>query len=212
MMHVEHGKALDVGCGSGDFLYFLHLYGWETSGIEPDERAARICSNRGIKTIHSDAENAVLPDNYFDAITLHHSLEHMRSPAAAVTRLAKALKPGGRLVVVTPNAAGFPARRFGPYWRSLDPPRHIALATPQALQLTMERAGLAVNIRTTSKTVCWNCRASIALRDGGSLRFQPSRWAVLAFTLASKVVAAFNPIAGEEIICIATKGRLGAPY
>ena len=211
LMHVEHGKALDVGCGSGDFLYSLHLYGWEATGIEPDERAARVCSDRGIKTIHADAENAVVPANYFDAITLHHSLEHMRNPAAVITRLAKALKPGGKLVVVTPNASGFLSRRFGPHWRSLDPPRHLSVATAKALRLTMERAGLVPDIRTASTNVRWVCRASAALRDRGSLRLPPSRLKVLGLTIASKVAAALDHSAGEEIICIAMKPGRNSP-
>ncbi len=205
LRHVEGGRVLDVGCGSGDFLDRLGAYGWETHGIEPDERAACICSSRGIRAIHSDAEHAVLPANYFDAITLHHSLEHLRNPAGVIARLAHALKPTGTLIVVTPNALGFPARKFGSCWRSLDPPRHVALATPRALRVAMERAGLAANIKTTSRNVYWVCRASLALRDGGSLRFQPSRWKVSAFAAASKAAAVFDPLAGEEIICIAAR-------
>lgn len=205
LRHIEGGKLLDVGCGSGDFVEFLRSYRWDVQGIEPDEQSAHICASRGIKTIHSDAESAVLPTDYFDAITLHHSLEHMRNPAAVITRLVPALKSGGSIVVVTPNAAGFPAQHFGRYWRSLDPPRHTAISTPRALDIMMKRAGLVVRIRTVSKNVGWVCRASIALRDAGSLRFQPSHSSVLGLTLVSKLAVAFDSMAGEEIICIATK-------
>jgi SAM-dependent methyltransferase len=210
LKHIENGRVLDVGCGSGDFLALLQSHGWEVHGIDPDPAAVRLCTSRGISATQSDAESATLPDNYFDAITLHHSLEHMRNPGAVITRLACALKPAGTLVVITPNADGFPARHFGPYWRSLDPPRHTALATPRALKFVLQRAGLKVDIRTTSRNAGWVCRASLALKYGASLGFQPSRWAVLGLTLVSKIAAVFDPPRGEEIICIARRGHVGS--
>lgn len=205
LKHVQNGKVLDVGCGSGDFLAVLQSYGWEVHGIDPDPAAVRLCTSRGISAIQSDAENATLPPSHFDAITLHHTLEHMRSPDAVITRLASALKPLGTLVVITPNADGFPARHFGSYWRSLDPPRHTAIATPRALAVVLQRVGLKGDIRTTSRNVGWVCRASLALRRGASLGFQPSRWAVLGLTVTSKMAAVLDPARGEEIICIARK-------
>jgi SAM-dependent methyltransferase len=209
LRHIENGRVLDVGCGSGDFLALLQSHGWEVHGIDPDPVAVRLCTSRGISATQSDAESATLPHNHFDAITLHHSLEHMRNLEAVITRLACALKPTGTLVIITPNADGFPARHFGPYWRSLDPPRHTALATPRALRIALRRAGLKVDIRTTSRNAGWVCRASLALKCGASLGFQPSRWAVLRLTLMSKIAAVFDPARGEEMICIARKAHFG---
>lgn len=209
LKYIENGRVLDVGCGSGDFLALLQSHGWQVHGIDPDPVAVCICASRGISATQSDAESATLPHNHFDAITLHHSVEHMRCPEVALTRLACSLKPGGTLVVITPNADGFPARHFGPYWRSLDPPRHIALATPRALRAVMQRAGLIVDVRTTSRNVGWVCRASIALRCSALIGTQPSRWAVLGLTMMSKTAALFDPARGEEIICIGEKPRLG---
>lgn len=206
--HIENGRVLDVGCGNGDFLVLLRSKGWEAHGIDPDAESVRICHSRGISAIESDAETALLPSDHYDVITLHHSLEHMRNPVKAIRRLARALKPGGKLVIITPNGDGFPARHFGVYWRSFDPPRHTAVATPRALRRVLHDAGFETTLWTTSRNAGWVCRASLGLRfTSGSMKSRPSRLRAFGLTLVSRIAALFHSARGEEIVCVGRRPR-----
>ena len=106
------GHALDVGCGVGDFDIAARQRGWSTVGIESAPEAARRAAERGCSVVRGDA--AALLDRPsgqgppelagpFDLVVFRDVLGHL-SEAGSVLRAAVArLRPGGWLVVRTPN-------------------------------------------------------------------------------------------------------------
>ena len=120
------GPVLDVGAGDGALLDALHRKGREATGLERH-------SNRP-DVLGIDIEQA---GDEWAAIVMWHSLEHLRSPAVALTHAARALRTGGILVLALPNAAALQARIFGDRWLALDLPRHLT-HLPARLVLTSE--------------------------------------------------------------------------
>jgi 2-polyprenyl-3-methyl-5-hydroxy-6-metoxy-1,4-benzoquinol methylase len=83
-------------------------------GIEPDPEAARVATyDRTLPVVVGRLESAHLPPGSFDAITLHHVIEHTQDPLATLKECRGLLKEGGRLVVVTPCVEALGHRVFG---------------------------------------------------------------------------------------------------
>lgn len=65
--------------------------------------------NNRIALVRPDA--LPYPDEYFDRVLMAHLLEGVQGPASALREIWRVMKPGGRMVVVTPNRSGLWARR-----------------------------------------------------------------------------------------------------
>lgn len=138
------GRLLDVGCGNGDFLHRLHGLGWAVTGIDFDAQAienAKKMYGDGLTFIHSDLSGARFSDASFDAVTMSHVIEHVPDPVGLLVEVRRVLKPGGRLVVTTPNIRSFGHEKFQDCWVGLDAPRHLQVFSPLALQQCARQAG-----------------------------------------------------------------------
>lgn len=97
-------KVLDVGSGGGEFSYLLKSLGHEVRGIEPNRGYMQYSVGEyGLDVWRGFVDDAPLDDVAYDLITIWHVLEHTERPASVLGRLARALKPGGLLVVEVPS-------------------------------------------------------------------------------------------------------------
>ena len=135
------GRLLDVGCGSGDWLALMRGLGWQGVGVDFDENAVKVARARGLEVTCGALEQQNYPDGSFDALTLSHVIEHVPDPVQTLAECLRILKPGGTLVVLTPNASSFSHRRFKQDWRGLEPPRHLHIFSNQSLAALLARAG-----------------------------------------------------------------------
>lgn len=140
------GRALDVGCATGEFLEILRRQGWDVAGIEPNPRAAQQARARlGAEAIRVvPLEEAFFPPATFDLITLWDVLEHLADPLHALRRLASWLRPGGLLALGVPNLESWDAHLFGPAWIGWDAPRHLYLFPDSTLREMLSAAGLSI--------------------------------------------------------------------
>jgi SAM-dependent methyltransferase len=167
-------RVLDVGCGTGEFLVAMRDAGWEVAGIEPHPPSAWIARETGLEVQQSSFHEADLPERAFDAVTLNHVIEHLHDPAAALSRCRELLQPGGTLWVATPNADALGHRRFGPAWFGLDPPRHLVVLTPRALEGLLREAGFVGLRQVRAYRADLTFPASDALDHGGDA-FAPAK-------------------------------------
>jgi 2-polyprenyl-3-methyl-5-hydroxy-6-metoxy-1,4-benzoquinol methylase len=136
------GRLLDVGCGGGRFLNRMKKRGWRVEGTDFDEQAIKkVTARYGIKTHAGDLSQCTLPSDCFDVITMSQAIEHLYDPLATLRECLRILKPGGLLVMTTPNALSLGAAEFGAFWRGWEAPRHLHLFTVASLQRLTQRAG-----------------------------------------------------------------------
>jgi 2-polyprenyl-3-methyl-5-hydroxy-6-metoxy-1,4-benzoquinol methylase len=115
-------------------------------GSELNEEAATYARERlGLPVTTQMVEDAAFPDGEFDLVILWHVLEHVRSPRAMLTEVARILKPGGTLLVAVPNFGSLEARLGGRDWFHLDVPRHLTHFTRATLQHALDNAGLTIS-------------------------------------------------------------------
>jgi SAM-dependent methyltransferase len=138
------GRLLDVGCGSGQYLFELARLGWQVSGVEPSARAAAIGRAAGLDVHVGDILTVDLAPASFDVVRFNHSLEHMPDPTAALAAAKGFLKEDGYLVVGVPNTDSLWARVFGRWWWHLGLPVHAYAFNPSNLRALLEKAGYRI--------------------------------------------------------------------
>jgi len=144
--------VLDVGCSSGDLARRLVERGATVIGIDTDEQAATEARAVCERVLVGDVETMELPfpDESFDVVLCGDLIEHLHDPEGFLSRVRPLLRPGGRLVLTTPNVANW-AMRIGLLagrWRYTDrgilDRTHAHLFTKKTLEQTLERAGYRV--------------------------------------------------------------------
>ena len=130
-------RVLEVGCGSGELL--RSLSGGSSLAVGVDLSAAGLGIARG-KALVACASAQALPfeDGSFDAVVAQHLIEHLIEPESALGEWRRVLRPGGRLVLVTPNAAYPDPAHF-------EDPTHVNLFTPASLREALEAGGYRVD-------------------------------------------------------------------
>jgi SAM-dependent methyltransferase len=142
--HYPGGRVLDVGCGVGKMPALMRELGLDAVGLEPYEHACSVARERyGLDVVCATLQDADLPHEAFDAVTLFDVLEHVHDPAGDLCKAHSLLRPGGSLFIKVPNVAALQARLFGQWWYALDPPRHLFHFSPVSLRRALEAAGFA---------------------------------------------------------------------
>jgi SAM-dependent methyltransferase len=114
------GKILDWGAGDGSLLKLLENAGFKCWGLDTYSTHPTDTS-----LMNTTIEDIPLPDNFFDAITCFHVLEHILDPVTSLTKALSLLKTDGILVVEVPNVESCGFRIFKKKWRPLDLPIHL---------------------------------------------------------------------------------------
>jgi 2-polyprenyl-3-methyl-5-hydroxy-6-metoxy-1,4-benzoquinol methylase len=98
--------VLDIGCGRGIFLQLLADAGIDAVGIDHSGEALAACREKGFNVYHEDAKSYLSAEaGRFGGIFCSHVIEHMsyEDALAFVDLCYRALRPGGLLLLVTPN-------------------------------------------------------------------------------------------------------------
>jgi SAM-dependent methyltransferase len=177
-------RILDVGCGDGFHLSLLGEInaGWTLEGLDVDARAAGAARSRGLTVHQGRLEELQLDGGSFDMVLLIMTIEHLSDPVAVMGEVGRLLKPGGRVVIVTDNAASPDFRIFGGrHWGGYHFPRHFYLFTRATLQRLADASGLrAERIATGLSPVNWTFSVRNWLDDWGA-----PRWLVARFSFVS---------------------------
>jgi SAM-dependent methyltransferase len=137
------GRILDAGCGLGWFLSALDPV-WERYGLELSAFAARHARVYGdVREVR--LEDCPFDDEFFDVVFCHHVIEHVPDPASAVAQVHRVLKPGGTLVLGTPDFDSGAARRYGPRYRLLHDPTHVSLFSNDSMHRFLRDHGFHID-------------------------------------------------------------------
>jgi 2-polyprenyl-3-methyl-5-hydroxy-6-metoxy-1,4-benzoquinol methylase len=142
-------SLLDVGCAQGFFLFNASKAGYITKGIEISQDAAEYARREFDLDVEAKPfEELRLPENRFDVVTLWQVLEHVPYPLMILNEVHRILKPGGLLVVSTPNIEGIPAKVLRKRWWDIKR-LHINQFTIKTLSDILRNAGFR-NISSVS--------------------------------------------------------------
>ena len=135
-------RILDVGCGSGRFLYMLRSAGFKhVMGVDPyiDET---ITYKNGL-TIHKQAIHDLRGE--WDLIMFHHAFEHVPDPLETLVSTARLLVPGGICLIRIPIGGSYAWEHYRTDWVQLDAPRHYFLHTMDSMRMLASRSGLLLD-------------------------------------------------------------------
>lgn len=148
-------RVLDLGCGDGALALRLADAGYEVTGVdlaeesplgdEPGVAYQRVdLTDAGARTAFAEAHAAE-----FDLVLLIEVIEHVRDPWAAVETCARLARPGGTLIVSTPNITSFFSRfrfltggRFHQFEEGDLSYGHINPMHPRKVELVLADCGL----------------------------------------------------------------------
>lgn len=173
---VPAGSAyMEVGCGYGFGLdYALNTRGWHGIGIDPAPLAAL-----GRGALNLPIELRYLRDDdeargTMDVVLGSEVIEHVTSPSVFVRTLRAMLKPGGLLILTTPNGSDIrPGVPPGIIIPLLSPSLHLVIQTTGSLRALLHQAGFAhVDVSVDSHSlVAFASDAPLAMeRDEALLR------------------------------------------
>lgn len=141
-------RWLEVGCGYGYTLAQARTRGYDAEGIDLAPSKLAWCEEQlkvpADKLHLGDPMGVELESASYDMIWSMHVIEHVADPNAFLAKLRSWLKPGGRLLLATPNAASWKARKEGSEWGYATPFGHLWLFEWETLTQVCEDVGLEV--------------------------------------------------------------------
>jgi len=143
----EGGRLLDIGCGNGTtYLTRMRTMGWDTYGVELNDRACQYAIAAGHNVFCGQLSDAAWPNDYFDAISLWDTLEHIHNPTQVLTECHQILKTDGILALSVPNFGSIYARMFKDKWFMFTAPLHCHHYTFDTLKKLLDKCRFRVSM------------------------------------------------------------------
>jgi len=144
-------RIADLGCGDGDFVALLVEHGHEALGVDRDPQMVAHVRSANLPVVEADVfdwlateaetvERAQAPA--WDGVFSAHLVEHL--PYQQVLTLCadawRILRPGGVIVLATPNVAALQAHLDG-YYKHFG---HVTFYHPELLRFLLSHSGFEV--------------------------------------------------------------------
>ncbi len=133
--------VLDVGCGYGYLTNALNKMGLQAKGIDiagqPIAYAKKIYGN------HFEQKEVTDVKGSYDMIIGIEVIEHLSDPTGFIKKCAELLKPGGKLILTTPNKDFYNRNTV---WMTNPCPIHLYWFGKKAMAVVAEKAGLEMKV------------------------------------------------------------------
>lgn len=197
-------RILEVGCGTGEFLYFLKCQGYSNAfGIDRSLELLGVARRFGIENVQVNDIFSFLEENQerFDFIAAHDVIEHFsRSEVVRFLDLCfQALRPEGKVLLSTPNAQSiFGARNF-----FVDFTHEVCFTAASLLQVLAITN--FVDIRVCPKgPVVYDLPSGIRFLMWQALQFLAKSWWIVEHGTGRGLSREYH-IYSESIFAVATK-------
>jgi 2-polyprenyl-3-methyl-5-hydroxy-6-metoxy-1,4-benzoquinol methylase len=187
-------KVLDVGCvghasriGHDRWLHGqLAGVAGECLGIDVDEQGVQLVRAGGYDALVADITADPLPESLvsrspFDVVVAGEVIEHLPCPQSLLAFAMRVLRPGGQLVVTTPNPYAPWRGRAGRGGAVLENVDHVVYAFPSGIAEMADRTGMHLALAcSVDKPFTWGEWRSVKTpifaalrRAGGNARPEP---------------------------------------
>ena len=190
------GNLVDIGCSTGQFLGLAKGAGFACGGIEfSRESADYVTAQTGLPVERGSIHDSQLAAESCDVLTMFDVIEHVTDPLSDLAAAYRLLRPGGWLVLSTPNIDGlFPKASYTlanvlNYWPHPEAPHHLYQFSVKTLSALVEKAGFEVGLVE-------HCNIDLAYSFGtlSTLMRMPKR---LAYAMVFSPLAKLGPWVGR---------------
>ena len=142
--YLSNGTHLDVGCSAGYFLDVAFDKGFSTYGVELSEESIKKINPKHKDIFQGSLENSNLQNLFFDLITMYDFIEHVIDPNLTIKTASEKIKPGGILVISTPDITSWHAKLMGKKWGIIAPEEHLYYFSPVSIRFLLEKHGFGI--------------------------------------------------------------------
>lgn len=202
-------RLLDVGCALGFMLQEAKAAGWDATGVETSEFAAKYATEHAGCPVHTGTvENAALHSDSFDVVTLMDVIEHVAEPRTLLCEIYRILRPGGVVFIVTPNFGSLFVKLYGLRAYGVWPDQHVVYFQPSTMARMLRDVGFKRTITGSKDFYSENLRRLLRRGGGPESRnikaaFSPQRSLGKMRILINHLLM-FVP-AGDKLIAFAQK-------
>jgi len=142
MMRTKSGKALDLGCGTGNYTLELLKRGFDVVGLDASDGMLEVARSKGLNCIKGDAYALPFQDRSFDLVLSVTMFEFIHEPERVLREIHRVLTPGGEVIIGTMNgrSAWFVFKRLKSLFVETAY-RYARFYTPKELEELLEGAG-----------------------------------------------------------------------
>jgi 2-polyprenyl-3-methyl-5-hydroxy-6-metoxy-1,4-benzoquinol methylase len=142
---IQSGRLLDAGCSSGFFMEVALQNGFDAYGIEMSSNAISFAKDvvRGritqgdVNMLGEGGDNS----HSYDVVVAFDIIEHTHDPLIFLQNAKRLIRPGGCLVLSTPNTGHYLRFIMGSRWPMLQPMQHTYLFSKKAIGRALEITG-----------------------------------------------------------------------
>ena len=146
----EPKRIIELGCALGHFLYWTMPYFTEVYGVEYSDYAIAQSINKNFKVSKQFFNKH--PNNFFDVICSWDVFEHVPNIEDYIKESNRILKPGGKIILTTPNSKSISFKLFKEKWIDIAPPEHVLIYSKKSLERLFRKYGFKnIKIQCSSR-------------------------------------------------------------
>jgi SAM-dependent methyltransferase/Zn ribbon nucleic-acid-binding protein len=139
---VPSGTLVEVGAAYGFFLLEAKAH-YRVYGVEIAKEAAEFARARGLDVRTGPLTRQLLEEiGPIDVAVMLDVIEHLEHPKATLALCSEFLRPGGIVILTTPDFASALARITAKGWRNMTPPQHLWFFTSDSIERMAAAVGL----------------------------------------------------------------------
>lgn len=200
-------RLLEIGCGAGQFIATCaDSYDWHGTDFSPEgiEEARTRLPNLAENRLSAGPIEEYTPDlseGLFDGVLIFDTIEHVYAPQVMLERASSWLKPGGKMIVTTPDIGARFARLLGRRWPFMTPPEHLSFFTRASMAAALGRVGLKT---IYSRSLGKFANVAFVIYKAGRVGLLPKSFGTIAAKIGLGKLTIYVPT-GDVMYVIAEK-------